>query len=92
MNDQLAKAGGIRIVSLTLNARGAWRATLANGLELRFGRDHLMVRLQRFINYALTRVPEALAGAAYVDLRYTDGFAVGGTRTAALEKRNEQKA
>lgn len=92
MNKQLAAAGGRHIVALTLNVRGAWRATLANGLELRFGRDHLLVRLQRFINYALTRVPKALASAGYVDLRYTDGFAVGGTRTATLENRNEQKA
>ena len=92
INTQLAAAGTHRIVALTLNARGAWRARLADGLQLRFGRDHLLVRLQRFIDYALARVPEALAGAAYVDLRYTDGFAVGGTRTATLEKRNEQKA
>src|SRR5699024_3961019 len=92
MNEQLVAAGGRRIVALTLNARGAWRATLVNGLELRFGRDQLLVRMQRFINYALTRVPKALASAGYVYLRYTDGCAVGGTRTATLEKRNEQKA
>lgn len=93
MNRQLAAAGDRHIVALELNARGAWSATLADGLELRFGRDHLALRLQRFINYALARIPRALASAGYVDLRYSDGFAVGGVRaTAAREKGNEQKA
>lgn len=93
MNNQLAVAGDRRLMTLKLDARGSWEATLADGLQLRFGRDHLMLRLQRFINYALNRMPGALAQAGYVDLRYTDGFAVGGTRkAAALEKRNEQKA
>lgn len=93
MNQQLAAGGNRHIVALELNARGAWIATLADGLELRFGRDHLALRLQRFINYALTRLPRALASAGYVDLRYSDGFAVGGVRaTAVQEKGNEQKA
>src|SRR5699024_4121066 len=93
MNRQLAQTSDVRIAALTLDARGSWSATLANGLVLRFGRDHLAARLQRFVDYALARVRTALVGAGYVDLRYSDGFAVGGTRAAAAqEKGNEQKA
>lgn len=91
MNQRLAANSAMHIVRLTLDARGSWRATLANGLVLRFGRKHLAARLQRFIDFALART--VLAGAGYVDLRYSDGFAVGGTRAvAAREKGNEQEA
>lgn len=93
MNQRLAARASVRIVHLSLDARGSWRAALDNGLVLRFGRKHLAARLQRFIDFALGQARPALADAGYVDLRYSDGFAVGGTRTAtAQEKGNEQKA
>src|SRR5699024_329974 len=75
MNRQLARASDLRIAALTLDARGSWSATLADGLVLRFGRDHLAARLQRFVDYALARARPALTSAGYVDLRYSDGFA-----------------
>ncbi|MES1926119.1 cell division protein FtsQ/DivIB [Salinisphaera sp. T31B1] len=86
-----------RIARLTLDARGSWTATLDDGLQLRLGRDDLDERMHRFVDYALARTQarDALAGAGYVDLRYSDGFAVGGTRAATpkdQEKVNEQAA
>lgn len=93
MNHRLMMTSNRHIQALTLDARGSWNATLDGGLVLRFGRAHLGARLRRFINYALTRIPTVLAEAGYVDLQYSDGFAVGGTRAAtAQEKGNEQKA
>lgn len=93
MNQRLASVSNAHIVRLQLDARGSWRATLANGLVLRFGREHLATRLQRFIDYALDEARTALTSAGYVDLRYSDGFAVGGTRTAAVQENgNEQEA
>lgn len=80
MNQRLMAASNVAIASLQLDARGSWRATLNNGLVLRFGRQHLVTRLQRFIDYALQGARTALQGAGYVDLRYSDGFAVGGSR------------
>ena len=87
---------GVEIASLTLDARGSWTARLEDGLELRLGRGELDARVQRFVRYALGD-PQArgkLADAGYVDLRYSDGFAVGGTRaaTADQEKGDEQAA
>ena len=86
----------VKLASLTLDARGSWTAMLEDGLELRLGRDELDARVQRFVRYALGD-PQArgkLAEAGYVDLRYSDGFAVGGTRAAAAdqEKGDEQAA
>ena len=88
-----------RIASLALNARGGWSARLANGLELRLGREGLRSRMQRFVRFALgrPRARQALQDAAYIDLRYSDGFAVGGHRPAPptptdQENKNEQAA
>ncbi|MES1928290.1 cell division protein FtsQ [Salinisphaera dokdonensis CL-ES53] len=86
----------VALASLTLDARGSWTAQLADGLELRLGRDELDARVQRFVRYALgdAQARDKLVDAGYVDLRYSDGFAVGGTRaaTADQEKGDEQAA
>lgn len=75
-------AHGVHLASLELNERGDWRARLDNGLELRLGHAKLASRVQRFVRYALAqpKARHALASAGYVDLRYSDGFAVGGSR------------
>jgi cell division protein FtsQ len=75
---------GAAIAALDLNTRGAWTATLANGLKLRLGRADLAQRMRRFVTFALTRpaAKKALTTAGYVDLRYSNGFAVGGARAA----------
>lgn len=82
----------VHLASLKLNARGDWYARLANGLELRLGSERLDARIQRFVRFALTR-PEArsaLAKAGYIDLRYSDGFAIGGTRQTTVAKNDEE--
>jgi len=90
---------GVRIAALRKDARGSWTAVLDNGLVLRLGRDAVAERMHRFVDYALARsqAREALATAGYVDLRYSDGFAVGGKRADQTtgqeqEKVNEQAA
>lgn len=70
------------IARIELSARGAWTVTLANGLELRLGRDNIYRRARRFAVRGAPAVGEALATAGYVDLRYRHGFAVGGSRAA----------
>jgi cell division protein FtsQ len=89
-------AHDVKLDSLTLDARGSWSARLADGLELRLGRDDIDARVQRFVRYALgdEQARSRLAEAGYVDLRYSDGFAVGGTRAATgnQEKGDEQAA
>lgn len=66
---------GLDIHSLTLDERGAWTLTLANGTEVVLGRQKLDERLTRFIG-----VYEELAGGEQrprrVDMRYTNGLAV----------------
>ncbi|AWN16527.1 cell division protein FtsQ/DivIB [Salinisphaera sp. LB1] len=83
---------GVHLASLELKASGDWQARLDDGLELRLGRDQLAARMQRFVRFALARprARRALAGAGYVDLRYSDGFAVGGSRHETASASHEE--
>ena len=64
------------IERLTLSARHAWQIRLANGIELKLGRDAQAAerRLARFVDAYAPRA--AAAAGALIDLRYPNGFAV----------------
>jgi len=65
---------GQEIAALTLDPRGAWRLTLADGRELLLGREQLAFRLRRFIGVhaELARLDDVRR----VDLRYPNGLAL----------------
>ncbi|MGH8292249.1 MAG: cell division protein FtsQ/DivIB [Gammaproteobacteria bacterium] len=62
---------------LTVDARGDASLQLGNGLEVRLGRENAELRLERFVSVSLPTLASQLASVAYVDMRYTNGFAVG---------------
>ena len=68
---------GMRIVALQLDARGAWRIDLDNGVQVRLGRRQVDERFERFVAAALRLVGQRAQDIDYVDMRYTNGFAVG---------------
>lgn len=76
IQEQLVQRG-LGLASLELDGRGAWTFQMSNGIQVRLGSLDVDVRLSRFYA-ALDRV---LAGMAedvrYIDMRYTNGFAVG---------------
>ncbi len=74
---QLLAAHRLRLQSLSVDARGAWRGRLSNGLILELGRLDIHARLQRWLRWhAHTPVPQPGMTAVRVDLRYSNGFAV----------------
>jgi len=77
-SEQLA-ALDLRVAQLALTPRHAWQLHLSNGVVLELGREAMQQRLARFV----TVYPYSLAGRAvrYVDMRYRNGFAVGGAVT-----------
>ena len=76
MQRRLAEAS-LTITALRLDPRGAWQLDLANGITVRLGRSQVDERFEKFMSAAL-RIVERLAGAiSYIDMRYTNGFAVG---------------
>ena len=68
---------GLTITELDVDARGAATVLLSDGIEVRLGREDAAARLARFTAMALPALNARLAAVAYVDMRYTNGFAVG---------------
>ncbi len=83
---------GLRCTAMRLDARGAWEFDLANGVTVRLGRRQVDERFEKFMTAALKLVSQRGEDIAYVDMRYTNGFAIGwrgnGSRAAALGTHN----
>jgi cell division protein FtsQ len=86
---------GLRLARVELDARGAWALTVTsgqsaaanNGIEVRLGRLDVNGRLERFIYAASPVIAARAAEIVYVDMRYSNGFAVGwanGARSDSL--------
>jgi cell division protein FtsQ len=73
----LLAGAGLGLRALELDARGSWRMELSNGFELRLGREEFDRRLRRFARIAAPLLTPRAPEVAYVDLRYSRGFAVG---------------
>jgi cell division protein FtsQ len=68
---------GLRLTAMRLDARGAWEFDLSNGVTVRLGRRQIDERFEKFINAALKLVTQRGSDISYVDMRYTNGFAIG---------------
>jgi len=68
---------GLRTSALRLDARGAWELDLANGVVVRFGRRQLEERIERFLKVGAPVVAGRPNDIASIDMRYSNGFAVG---------------
>lgn len=78
---------GLSIATLAVDARGAATLLLDDGIEVRLGREDAEARLARFSSVALPALGAKLATVAYVDMRYTNGFAVGWKSAAGAQAR-----
>lgn len=65
------------IAGLSLDARGEWTAQTHGGVELRLGQGRVQDRLPMILDALPTALGDRLNEVAYVDLRYTNGFAIG---------------
>lgn len=74
---------GLRLERVLLDARGAWTLSLSNGVEVRLGRQDIDARLERFISAASPVIATRNGEVAYVDMRYSNGFAIGWARGGA---------
>jgi cell division protein FtsQ len=80
---------GMRLTAMRLDARGAWEFDLANGVTVRLGRRQVDERFDKFMNTALRLVTQRGEDIAYVDMRYTNGFAIGWRGNVARAARSE---
>jgi cell division protein FtsQ len=68
---------GMRIAALRLDERGAWEMDLDSGVTVRLGRRDVDQRLERFIRTASQVMAHRFRDINYVDMRYSNGFAIG---------------
>jgi cell division protein FtsQ len=68
---------GMRIAALRLDERGAWEMDLDSGVTVRLGRREVDERIDRFIHTASQVISHRLNEVTYVDMRYSNGFAIG---------------
>jgi len=74
--ESLLEPIGRHVVQITMSARRAWVLKLDNGTVLELGRDNLESRLAGFVDAYERTVARLPQPATYIDLRYTNGFAV----------------
>jgi len=77
----------LQVTRLDLSPRHAWQLQLSNGLVLELGREDMQQRLARFVAVYPYSLATAPGKVKYVDLRYRNGFAVGGQVTGGSAKR-----
>src|SRR3981189_1523409 len=68
---------GMRIAALRLDDRGAWEMDLDSRVTVRLGRREVDERIERFIHTASQVIAHRLNEISYVDMRYSNGFAIG---------------
>jgi len=74
---------GMRIAALRLDERGAWEMDLDSGVTVRLGRRDVDERIDRFIHTASQVISHRMNEITYVDMRYSNGFAIGWRNPAA---------
>lgn len=68
---------GLRLAALKLDGRGAWSLVISNGIGVRLGSQDVEARLTRFFEALDNVVAPVAADVQFVDMRYTNGFAIG---------------
>jgi cell division protein FtsQ len=71
------------------DARGSWSATLQSGVVLRLGTGDILKKMRGFSRMYRAELSAQMDRIAYIDLRYSNGLAVGwkaaGAQAAAHE-------
>lgn len=81
----------LQLEAVRLDLRGAWSIRLANGPEVRFGRRDVDGRIDRFLQLAAGPLADRFNNIRYIDMRYSNGFAVGWRDEPAPNEEGEGK-
>lgn len=69
-------AFGLNVEFLGIDARGAWRFDLSNGMQVKIGREATDQRFYRFEKRVLPLLFKLERNVQSIDMRYSNGFAV----------------
>ena len=67
---------GILIEQMTLDFKGSWSITIRPDIAIRFGKENIIERFDRFLMIWDESLLDNLTVIEYIDLRYTEGFSV----------------
>lgn len=93
IRDQLIPLG-LDVRKLQVDERGAWDLTLQNGVNIRLGRRDVADRTRLFLEIVADIVSSKETEIEYVDMRYSNGFAIGwknGTRSPVVDPEYARK-
>ena len=93
IRDQLIPLG-LDVRELQVDDRGAWDLTLQNGINIRLGRRDVAERTRLFLDIVANIVSSKEAEIEFVDMRYSNGFAIGwknGSRSPVVDPENAKK-
>ena len=94
VRDQLIPLG-LDLRRVHLDARGSWKMTLTNGIEVRLGRRDVAERTGLFLDVVANIITGRASDIDYVDMRYGNGFTIGwkgaANSPAADPRKNGQK-
>lgn len=85
---EVLESRGIGIASIELDERRAWSITTADNVAIKLGKSDVDSKITRFLKGYDKKLSKHFAQIAYVDLRYTNGFAVKMKDQAQSEKEN----
>ncbi|WP_207062647.1 cell division protein FtsQ/DivIB [Motiliproteus sp. SC1-56] len=90
--NQLIRPLNLRVAALKLEPRGAWSATLDNGIELLVGRGEVIDKISRFARVYGNQLMPYADKIKQVDLRYTNGLTVTWQQPSNSTPNNDGKA
>ena len=85
---------GLDVRELEVDGRGAWNLTLQNGINIRLGRRDVEDRTSLFLEVVANIVSSKEAEIDFVDMRYSNGFAIGwknGSRSPVVDPETAKK-
>jgi len=83
---------GMAVAALSVDERGAWRLELTNGVSVQLGRHDVDARIDRFVSVVTVLIASRPSEISYVDMRYSNGFAVGWSRSMNAERSTAGRA
>lgn len=73
---QILFPSGLRLSGLSLSRRGSWELVLNEGLQVEAGRNNVIAKTQRFVDFYDKQPPSESSRFQSIDLRYGNGIAV----------------
>lgn len=80
----------LALANLGSDERGSWSATLQNGVVLRLGTGDILKKMRSFSRVYQSELSAQIERIAYIDLRYSNGVAVGWKDTVGWKRSDTQ--